>query len=102
MCEPLVRPLTPERRSPLWIGAPTFQPIFIEAIHAPAQYTEHDEGQTIPILGGTRAVRPQGGLWIPERTHTGRHGEGFLSTFTPSKQQTSVPPRAFGGGSISQ
>lgn len=102
MCEPLVRPLTPERRSPLGIGAPTFQPIFIGAIHAPAGYTEHDKGQTIPILGGTRAVRPWGGLWIRERTHPGRHGEGISSTFTPSKQQTSVPPRSFGDGSISQ
>ena len=33
--------------------------------------TEHANGQTIPLSGGARAVRPWGGLWSRERTHPG-------------------------------
>ena len=29
--------------------------------------TKHENGQTIPLLGGERAVRPWGGLWSREQ-----------------------------------
>jgi len=34
----------------------------------PRSTTKHENGQTIPLSGGARAVRPGGGLWSRERT----------------------------------
>jgi hypothetical protein len=41
--------------------------------------------RTIPLLGGARAVRPWGGLWIRERTHPGAAVKASQA-FTPSEE----------------
>jgi hypothetical protein len=50
--------------------------------------TEHGNGQTIPLSGGARAVRPWGGLWNGEREPT----PALCDRVKSCQDFTSAPP----------